>query len=116
MSVKEFLVNPEDNSKRIMYLVKEILLAHDSVDIIASTASAHNAARAAETLHRLNYITYDNVRTDTSVVENRRRTKLVIGVRKTTQFKALYDENEAKRKQFQEEKEKALNTKTTPSN
>lgn len=112
MSVKEFLVNFEDNAKRIMYLVKEILLTHDSVDIIASTASAHNASRAAETLHRLNYVTYENIRTDTSIVDDRRRTKLIIRIKKTSQFQSLYDENEAKRKQYQEEREKK-NTTTT---
>lgn len=114
MSVKEFLVNAEDNSKRIMYLVKELLLAHDSVDVIASASSSGNASRAAETLNRLNYTTYENVRTETSVVDNRRRTKLVIRLTKTSEFKRLYDENEAKKKQYQEQRNLTTAPKEEP--
>ena len=104
--VKELRVNANENSKRIMYLAKEFLVNNDILDIVTGTQGAPIAARAAESLVRLKYITYENILTDTSIVDGRRRTKFVIRVRKTSEFKTLYEENEANRKKAIDEREK----------
>jgi hypothetical protein len=99
---KELRINSAENSKRVMYLVKEFLVSNDYVDIVSGTNGAPVSVRAAESLARLGYITYDSVKTDTTLANNRRRTKLIIRVRKTKDFKLLYDENEEIRKKTQE--------------
>lgn len=104
--VKELRVTAQENAKRVMYLAKELLLANESLDVVSGTNAAPIAARAAETLVRLNYVTYENIYTDTSIIEGRRRTKFVIRMKKTSQFKKLYDENEANRQKAIEEREK----------
>jgi hypothetical protein len=99
---KELRVNSNENSKRVMYLIKEFLLNNDYVDLVSGTGGAPVSVRASESLARLGYITYESVRTDTTLANNRRRTKLVVRVRRTTDFKLLYDENEEIRKRTQE--------------
>jgi hypothetical protein len=102
---KELRVTANENHKRIMYIAKEMLLNRESVDIVAGTAGAIVALKAAETLARLHYITYSDIRTETLIINERRRTRIVLCIKKTAQFKQLYDENEANRKKLQEEKE-----------
>jgi len=114
--VKELRINSNENSKRVMYLAKEFLVNNDVIDIVTGTAGAPIAARAAESLVRLKYITYENILTDTSIVEGRRRTKFVIRVKKTSDFTKLYEENEVNRKKAIEEREKSqTQTTQTPS-
>jgi len=109
---KELRVGFRDNSKRIMYMAKELLNNSNTVDLVAGTGSATNASRAAEALKRLNYVTYSNIKTETVVVENSRKIRFVITLTKTSDFKRLYDENEANRLKKQEER-KALENKPT---
>jgi hypothetical protein len=85
-----------------MYLVKEFLLNNDYVDLVSGTGGAPVSIRASESLVRLGYVTYESVKTDTTLANNRRRTKLVLRIRKTTEFKELYDENEEIRRRTQE--------------
>ena len=101
---KELRVGFKDNSKRIMYLAKELLNNCNTVDLVAGTGSASNASRAAEALKRLNYVTYSNVRTETVVDEDSRKIRFVITLVKTDDFKKLYDENEVNRLKKQEER------------
>ncbi len=102
-SSKELFVRREENAKRVMYLAKEFLLNNDHIDVVSGTSSANTAANACENLVRLNYVTYDDIRTETSINNDRRRTRLVIRLRKTPNFKTLYEENVANRKKLQEE-------------
>jgi len=108
---KELRVGFKDNSKRIMYMVKELLNNCNTVDLVAGTGSASNVSRAAEALKRLNYVTYSSVRTETVVIEDSRKIRFVITLAKTADFKKLYDENEATRLKKQEER-KALENKS----
>lgn len=100
--IKELRVGPNETSRRIMYLAKEFLLNNDVIDVTAGTISAGIASRAVEALVRLNYVTYQDVKTETAVVNDKRRTRLVIRLRKTSQFNSLYQENEANRKKKEE--------------
>jgi hypothetical protein len=101
--VKEIRVSPNQNAKQVMYLIKEFLLQNEEyVDIVSGTAGAPVATRAAEALVRLQYVTYNKIKSDTTLVNNRRRTRLIIRLRKTQNFKKLYDENEEIRKKTQE--------------
>jgi len=99
---KELRVNPNENSKRVMYLIKEFLLNNDHVDLVSGTGGSPVSVRAAESLVRLGYVNYEGIKTDTTLSNNRRRTKLIIKLRKTPEFKSLYDENEEIRKRTQE--------------
>jgi hypothetical protein len=102
---KELRVGAEENTKRVMYLAKEFLLNNDVIDVVSGTAGASTVTRACEALVRLNYISYVDIRTETNVVNDRRRTRLVVRIKKTNQFKKLYEENEANRKQKEAERE-----------
>ena len=101
---KELRVAAGENHKRIMYIVKEMLLNRETVDLVAGTQGANVAIRAAEALARLHYITYADIRTETLIIDERRRTRVVLSLKKTSEFKKLYDENEENRKKLQEEK------------
>ncbi len=102
---KELRVGATESSKRIMYLAKEFLLNNETVDIVAGTSGTLTAARVCETLVRLGYVTYNDIRTETNVINERRRSRVVISVKKTDNFKKLYDENEENRKKLQEANE-----------
>lgn len=104
-------VDPYDNNKKVMYLAKELLLNKEKINIIGGTNSAGTAARAAESLVRLGYVTYENLKTETLIDNNKRRTRFVITIKKTNNFDKLYKENEVVRKQKEAEREKK-NTNT----
>lgn len=110
---KELRVTANENTKRIMYLAKEFLLNNETVDIVSGTAGAPTASRACETLSRLNYVTYEDIKTETTISNDRRRTRLVITLKKTSEFKKLYDENEANRKKLQEKSQTERPTTTS---
>ena len=108
--LKSLRVDQYDNNKKAMYLAKELLLSNEKINVIGGTNSAGTAARAAETLVRLGYVTYENVRTETLIEGNKRRTRFVITIKKSANFAKLYKENVEVRKQKEAEREK----KNTP--
>ena len=100
---KEIRVNVTDNTKRVMYLIKEFLLQNDYVNLISGTGGAPISVRAAESLVRLGYVHYELIKTDTVLNQKeRRKTKLLVKLRKNDDFMALYDENEEIRKRTAE--------------
>ena len=104
--IKEYKVEEFDNTKKVMYLVKELLINSDRVNIIAGTKSSSVGTRAAETLVRFGYVTYENIQTLTDVKNDRRSIRLIITLKKTDNFDKLYKENEEQRKKKQAEREK----------
>jgi hypothetical protein len=102
---KELRVGGNDNAKRVMYLAKEFLLNRDSIELVSGTMGAPTVTRAAEALVRLKYVTYSDIRTETNIVDGKRRTKLGVTLTKTSQFAKLYEENEANKKKFLDEKQ-----------
>ena len=106
---KELKVEEYDNAKKVMYLAKELLLNGEKMNLIGTTKSSPIATRAAETLVRLGYVTFDNIQTLTDVRNDRRSIKLIITLKKTSNFDKLYKENQEERKKREAEKEKEKN-------
>ena len=104
--VKELKVEEYDNAKKIMYLAKELLLNAEKMNLIGTTNSSPIATRAAETLVHLGYVTFDNIQTLTDVRNDRRSIKLIITLKKTSNFDKLYKENQEERKKREAEREK----------
>ena len=109
--IKEYKVEQYDNTKRVMYLVKEILKSTDKINIISNTKSSAVGTRAAETLARFGYVTFDNIQTLTEVKNNIRVIRLIITLKKTENFDKLYKDNEEERKKRQAEREKEAKQK-----
>ena len=108
----EITVEEHEHPRRIMKLAKTFLLNRDSLNIIAGTNSSPIATKAAETLTRYGYVTIENIKTLTEVRNDKRFIKLIITIKKTPDFKKIYDENEADTKRKAEEKEKLAKEKT----
>ena len=109
---KEIYIKREDNTKRSIYFVKELLKStNEDVKLMSSHMGAGIVAKVANALSSMNYVTITNVETDTSVKEGRRKVRLIITVRKTSQFDKLYEENVQKRKEFEEKRNLEQKTK-----
>ena len=99
----ELKVLPIDNSKKVMYNAKILLGKFDEIELVAGTGGSPVAVRAAESLVRLGYVTYESIKTDTILSNSdRRRTKLSIKLKKTKDYLKLFEENEEIRKRTQE--------------
>ena len=104
--IKELIVDEYEHPKKVMYLAKELLISAEKLKLVASTNSSPIATRAAETLVRLGYVTFDNIRTATEI-QNGRKIKLYITLKKTENFKKVYDENLKFKKEKEAERAKA---------
>ena len=102
----DFIVNPNDNYKRNIYLIKELLREKRELNVICGTKAAPISARVCNTLVNLKYVTYGDIRTETAVVNDKRKTSLIIKLNKSPEFDKMYAENEEKKKRFQETKDK----------
>ena len=98
----EIRIESNENSKRVMYLIKEFLLNNEYIDLVSGTAGAPVSVRTCESLVRLGYVTYEYVKTDTTLLNGKRRTKFIVRIKRTENFRILYDENEEIRKKTQE--------------
>ena len=109
---KELYIRREDNTKRSIYLAKEFLKSSDGeLKVMSSHMGAGIVAKVCNALASMNYVTITNVETDTSAKEGRRKIRLIITVKKTSQFDKLYEENLLKRKEMEEKR--ALEQKET---
>lgn len=100
--IKELRVASFDSLKKVIFLAKQLLLPSETLNIISGTNSAGTASGAAETLRRLGYITYDNIKTETIIENGTRRTRFIITLHKTKEFKSLYDAHEENKKKLEE--------------
>ena len=106
MEKKEYRIASNEPQGKAMFHIKEILKSQETMDITAGTTSSELAIRIATTLQRLNYITIENIQTLTIVEEGKRIIKLVVKVKKTSEFDKLYKEYEEKRKELEEQRKK----------
>ena len=104
--IPELRVEDYYHAKKVMFLAKEMLLKQEKLNLVAGTNSSPIATRAAENLVRFGYVSFENIQTLTEVRNDRRNIKLIITLKKTSDFQKVYDENEAKRKNREEEGEK----------
>ena len=100
----DFIVNASDNHKRTLYLIKELMKEKKDLNVISGTKGAPVSARVCNTLVKLNYVTYGDIRTETAVVNDKRRTSLIVNLVKSPEFDKKYAENEEKKKNFQDSK------------
>ena len=107
-------VGGNTTTRTVVYEAKKLLLTQDSIEVYSGTYGAQTVAQACEQLNRLGYITVQDVRSETNILEGNRRIKFVMKINKTADFQKLYDENEANREAKQKERE-AKEGKTTPS-
>ena len=105
-AIGELEVKEYDHIKRVMHLAKELLLSRERIKLIAGTNSSPTATKAAENLVRFPNVTYENIQTLTEVKSDRRFIKLIITIKKTSEFKKIYDANKEEIKKKQEEREK----------
>ena len=110
--IKELPVAEYEHGKKVMYFAKDILRSSEKLNIVANSRSAPVASRAAETLVRLGYVTFENIQTLTEIKNNRRAIKLIITLKKTSNFEKLYEENEKFKKEKELEREKEAKEKT----
>ena len=106
-------VGGNTTTRTVVYEAKKLLLTQDSIEVYSGTYGAQTVAQACEQLNRLGYITVQDVRSETNILEGNRRIKFVMKINKTADFQKLYDENEANREAKQ--KERDAKEKTTPS-
>ena len=102
---KELYVRKEDNTKRVIYLVKELLKDGKDLNVVSSHLGAEIVSKVCNALANMNYVTIDNVQTKTEVRNEKRKVSLAIHVTKTSEFDKLYDENQLKRKEMQEKRD-----------
>ena len=104
--IKELKVEEFYHFKKVMYLAKELLVSNELLNLVSTTRSSSAATRAAEALVRLGYVTFENIQTLTEIKNDHRAIRLIITLKKTGNFKKLYDENQEFKKQKEEEREK----------
>ena len=109
--IKEFPVDSRVFFGNLMYLCKEFLNTNKKINIVATTNSASQASRLAETLRRLGYVSLDDIQTQTLVRDGRRQTRIVITVHNTPEFDKLYKESLEERKKKEEERKKKAEEK-----
>ena len=112
--IPEIRVEEYYHARKVMHLAKESLFSNEKVNLISGTNTSPIASRAAESLVRFGYVTIENIQTLTEVKNDRRNIKLIITLKKTSDFQKIYDENkkeiskreEERAKQAQEKKKK----------
>ena len=110
--IKELQVAEYEHGKKVMYFAKDMLRSSEKLNIVATTRSSAVASRAAETLVRLGYVTFENIQTLTEIKNDRRSIKLIITLKKTSNFQKLYEENEKFKKEKELEREKESKEKS----
>ena len=106
MSEKKFVINPNDNYKRSLYFIKEILKEQDKLTIISGVKGAYITSKVVNILHSLKYIEIELVNTMTKINDGKRNILLTIIINKASDFDKLYQESVLLRMKKKEEKDK----------
>ena len=104
--IPELKVEEYYHARKVMHLAKELLLKNEKLNLISGTITSPIASRAAESLVRFGYVTIENIQTLTEVRNDRRNIKLIITLKKTNDFKKIYDQNKEEMKKKEEERKK----------
>ena len=108
-NIKELNVSVYQTPKNLAFQIKENLIDAQLINIVAGSVSASTATKVTEKLARLGYITYVDIRSDTSIIKNKRKIRLILTLKKTLNFERLYNENNQKRERLIEESKKYNN-------
>lgn len=103
---KELYVRREDNTKRVIYLVKELLKEGKELNVVSSNIGAEVVSKVCNALQNMNYVTITDIHTQTEVKNEKRKITLSIKVEKTKEFDVLYEENVKRRQEMLEQREK----------
>ena len=97
---KDLFVRREDNTKRVIYLTKELLKDAKELNVMASHIGADVATRVCNALVNMNYVKIEDIKTLTEVVNGRRKLTISIKLTKTSEFDKLYEESVKKREEM----------------
>ena len=103
--IPELKVEEYYHARKVMHLAKEFLLKNERLNLISGTITSPIASRASESLVRFGYVTIENIQTLTEVRNERRNIKLIITLKKTSDFQKIYDQNKEDIKKKEEERE-----------
>ena len=109
--IKEFHVDSRYFFRQTIQKMKEFLKDNKKGKIVANTHNADQATGASERLRREGYIEFDDVKTETRIVDNTRNVQLIITVHTTENFDKLFKESEEERKKREEERKKRFEEK-----
>ena len=91
--IPELTVEENDNYKKVIYLAKELLLTQEKLNIVSGSNSSPIATRATQNMVRFGYVKYENIQTLTEVRNEKRFIKLIITLKRKSDFRKIYDEN-----------------------
>ena len=114
--MEELKVDSRDFFPKSLDQAKIALRAHKKMKIVGTSLNVSQATRVAETLRRLGYIEFDDVKTETIIVNDSRQVRLIITVHITDDFERLYKENEEERSKRQLERQKREEEKKKEGN
>ena len=103
--IPELTVEENDNYKKVIYLAKELLLTQERLNIVSGSNSCHIATKATQNLVRFKYVKYENIQTLTEVRNEKRIIKLIMTLKRKSDFRKIYDENKPVKKNKKEDKE-----------
>ena len=109
--IKEFHVDSRNFFRQTIQKMKEFLKDNKKGKIVANTHNADQATGASERLRREGYIEFDDVKTETRIIDNTRNVQLIITVHTTENFDKLFKESEEERKNREEERKKRIEEK-----
>ena len=91
--IPELAVEENYNYKKVIYLAKELLLTQEKLNIVSGINSSPIATRATQNMVRFGYVKYENIQTLTEVRNEKRFIKLIITLKRKSDFRKIYDEN-----------------------
>ena len=109
--IPELKVEEYYHARKVMHLAKELLLKNEKLNLVSGTNTSPIASRASESLVRFGYVTIENIQTLTEVKNDRRNIKLIITLKKTSDFQKIYDENKEEIKKKEQEREQQAKEK-----
>lgn len=103
---ENFIINANDNFKSAQYLIKELIKNKEELVVQCTPQGAPLTSRVCESLLNRKYVYYSDIKTETVVIGDRRRTMLLITLKKHSDFQKMYDENVQKKKDYEEQRTK----------
>ena len=109
--IKEFHADSHNFFRTTVQKMKEFLKDNKKGKIVANTFNVDQVTGASERLRREGYIEFDDVKTETKIIDNTRNVQLIITVHTTENFDKLFKESEDERIKREEERKKRFEEK-----